>query len=259
MGIGLAVMTELPLVVLNIQRAGPSTGMPTKTEQTDLLQALYGRNGESPLPVLAASRPSDCFDTVYEAAKIALKYMMPVVSDLPTISANFATDPDSFLPYQRDPETGRRPWAVPGTVGLEHRIGGLEKSDLTGDISYDPENHEKMSYLRAQKIANIANEIPRTDVFGSDSGDLLVIGWGGTYGALRTAVSNQRNAGASVSHLHLRFLNPLPNDLSSIIQNFERVMIAELNLGQLNKIIRSEYLVDTIAYNKIQGQPFQVT
>ncbi|HCK13066.1 TPA: 2-oxoglutarate ferredoxin oxidoreductase subunit alpha, partial [Candidatus Poribacteria bacterium] len=276
--IGLAVMTELPLVVLNIQRAGPSTGMPTKTEQTDLLQALYGRNGESPLPVLAASRPSDCFDTVYEAAKIALKYMTPVVflsdgyvangaepwlipevSDLPTISANFATDPDSFLPYQRDPETGRRPWAVPGTVGLEHRIGGLEKSDLTGDISYDPENHEKMSYLRAQKIANIANEIPRTDVFGSYSGDLLVIGWGGTYGALRTAVSNQRNAGASVSHLHLRFLNPLPNDLSSIIQNFERVMIAELNLGQLNKIIRSEYLVDTIAYNKIQGQPFQVT
>ena len=276
--IGLAVMTELPLVVLNIQRAGPSTGMPTKTEQTDLLQALYGRNGESPIPVLAASRPSDCFDTVYEAAKIALKYMTPVVflsdgyvangaepwlipevSDLPTISANFATDPDSFLPYQRDPETGRRPWAVPGTVGLEHRIGGLEKSDLTGDISYDPENHEKMSYLRAQKIANIANEIPRTDVFGSDSGDLLVIGWGGTYGALRTAVSNQRNTGASVSHLHLRFLNPLPNDLSSIIQNFERVMIAELNLGQLNKIIRSEYLVDTIAYNKIQGQPFQVT
>jgi len=276
--IGLAVMTELPLVVLNIQRAGPSTGMPTKTEQTDLLQALYGRNGESPIPVLAASRPSDCFDTVYEAAKIALKYMTPVVflsdgyvangaepwlipavSDLPTISADFATDPDRFLPYQRDPETGRRPWAVPGTVGLEHRIGGLEKSDLTGDISYDPENHEKMSYLRAQKVANIANEIPRTDVFGSNSGDLLVIGWGGTYGALRTAVSNQRNAGASVSHLHLRFLNPLPNDLSSIIQNFERVMIAELNLGQLNKIIRSEYLVDTIAYNKIQGQPFQVT
>ncbi len=276
--IGLAVMTELPLVVLNIQRAGPSTGMPTKTEQADLLQALYGRNGESPIPVLAASRPSDCFDTVYEAAKIALKYMTPVVflsdgyvangaepwlipevSDLPTISANFATDPDSFLPYQRAPETGSRPWAVPGTVGLEHRIGGLEKSDLTGDISYDPENHEKMSYLRAQKIANIANDIPRTDVFGSDSGNLLVIGWGGTYGALRTAVSNQRNAGASVSHLHLRFLNPLPNDLSSIIQNFERVMIAELNLGQLNKIIRSEYLVDTIAYNKIQGQPFQVT
>ena len=276
--IGLAVMTELPLVVLNVQRAGPSTGMPTKTEQSDLLQALYGRNGESPVPVLAASRPSDCFETVYEAARIAIKYMTPVfflsdnyvangaepwlipqVSDLLPILPEFATDPENFLPYQRDPDTGRRPWAPPGREGFEHRIGGLEKADLTGNVSYDPENHEKMSQLREEKISNIAkNEIPTSEVFGDSPGDLLIIGWGGTYGALRTAVINQRHAGQSVSHLHLRFLNPLPNDLGLILQNFKKVIVAELNLGQLNQLIRSKYLVDTIAYNKIQGQPFQV-
>ena len=276
--IGLAVMTELPLVVLNVQRAGPSTGMPTKTEQSDLLQALYGRNGESPVPVLAASRPSDCFETVYEAARIAIKYMTPVfflsdnyvangaepwlipqVSDLLPILPEFATDPENFLPYQRDPETGRRPWAPPGKEGFEHRIGGLEKADLTGNVSYDPENHEKMSQLREEKISNIAkNEIPTSEVFGDSPGDLLIIGWGGTYGALRTAVINQRHAGQSVSHLHLRFLNPLPNDLGLILQNFKKVIVAELNLGQLNQLIRSKYLVDTIAYNKIRGQPFQV-
>ena len=276
--IGLAVMTELPLVVLNVQRAGPSTGMPTKTEQSDLLQALYGRNGESPVPVLAASRPSDCFETVYEAARIAIKYMTPIfflsdnyvangaepwlipkVSDLLPILPEFATDPENFLPYQRNPETGRRPWAPPGKEGFEHRIGGLEKADLTGNVSYDPENHEKMSQLREEKISNIAkNEIPPSEVFGDSSGDLLIIGWGGTYGALRTAVINQRHAGLSVSHLHLRFLNPLPNDLGLILQNFKKVIVAELNLGQLNQLIRSKYLVDTIAYNKIQGQPFQV-
>tara|TARA_A100001037_G_scaffold296303_1_gene316616 strand:- start:687 stop:2522 length:1836 start_codon:yes stop_codon:yes gene_type:complete len=276
--IGLAVMTELPLVVLNVQRAGPSTGMPTKTEQSDLLQALYGRNGESPVPVLAASRPSDCFETVYEAARIAIKYMTPIfflsdnyvangaepwlipqVSDLLPILPEFATDPENFLPYQRNPETGRRPWAPPGREGFEHRIGGLEKADLTGNVSYDPENHEKMSQLREEKISNIAkNEIPTSEVFGGSPGDLLIIGWGGTYGALRTAVINQRHAGQSVSHLHLRFLNPLPNDLGLILQNFKKVIVAELNLGQLNQLIRSKYLVDTIAYNKIQGQPFQV-
>lgn len=276
--IGLAVMTELPLVVLNVQRAGPSTGMPTKTEQSDLLQALYGRNGESPVPVLAASRPSDCFETVYEAARIAIKYMTPIfflsdnyvangaepwlipqVSDLLPILPEFATDPEKFLPYKRDPETGRRPWAPPGKEGFEHRIGGLEKADLTGNVSYDPDNHEKMSQLREEKIANIAkNEIPPSEVFGDSSGDLLIIGWGGTYGALRTGVINQRQAGQSVSHLHLRFLNPLPNDLGLILQNFKKVIVAELNLGQLNQLIRSKYLVDTIAYNKIQGQPFQV-
>ena len=276
--IGLAVMTELPLVVLNVQRAGPSTGMPTKTEQSDLLQALYGRNGESPVPVLAASRPSDCFETVYEAARIAIKYMTPIfflsdnyvangaepwlipqVSDLLPILPEFATDPENFLPYKRNPETGRRPWAPPGREGFEHRIGGLEKADLTGNVSYDPDNHEKMSQLREEKIANIAkNEIPPSEVFGDSSGDLLIIGWGGTYGALRTGVINQRQAGQSVSHLHLRFLNPLPNDLGLILQNFKKVIVAELNLGQLNQLIRSKYLVDTIAYNKIQGQPFQV-
>ena len=276
--IGLAVMTELPLVVLNVQRAGPSTGMPTKTEQSDLLQALYGRNGESPIPVLAASRPSDCFETVYEAARIAIKYMTPIfflsdnyvangaepwlipqVSDLLPILPEFATDPENFLPYKRNPETGRRPWAPPGREGFEHRIGGLEKADLTGNVSYDPDNHERMSQLREEKIANIAkNEIPPSEVFGDSSGDLLIIGWGGTYGALRTGVINQRQAGQSVSHLHLRFLNPLPNDLGLILQNFKKVIVAELNLGQLNQLIRSKYLVDTIAYNKIQGQPFQV-
>ena len=276
--IGLAVMTELPLVVLNVQRAGPSTGMPTKTEQSDLLQALYGRNGESPVPVLAASRPSDCFETVYEAARIAIKYMTPIfflsdnyvangaepwlipqVSDLLPILPEFATDPENFLPYKRNPETGRRPWAPPGKEGFEHRIGGLEKADLTGNVSYDPDNHERMSQLREEKIANIAkNEIPPSEVFGDSSGDLLIIGWGGTYGALRTGVINQRQAGQSVSHLHLRFLNPLPNDLGLILQNFKKVIVAELNLGQLNQLIRSKYLVDTIAYNKIQGQPFQV-
>lgn len=276
--IGLAVMTELPLIVLNIQRAGPSTGMPTKTEQSDLLQALYGRNGESPVPVLAASHPSDCFDTVYEAARIAIKYMTPIfflsdnyvangaepwlipqVADLLPISADFATNLEDFLPYKRNPETGRRPWALPGTEGLEHRIGGLEKADLTGNVSYDPENHERMSSLRAEKIANIAkNEIPPSEVFGDSSGDLLVIGWGGTYGALRTAVTNQRQGSQAVSHLHLRFLNPLPNDLGLILQNFKRIMVAELNMGQLNQLIRSQYLVNTIAYNKIQGRPFQV-
>ena len=276
--IGLAVMTELPLVVLNVQRAGPSTGMPTKTEQSDLLQALYGRNGESPVPVLAASRPSDCFETVYEAARIAIKYMTPIfflsdnyvangaepwlipqVSDLLPILPEFATDPENFLPYKRNPETGRRPWAPPGKEGFEHRIGGLEKADLTGNVSYDPDNHERMSQLREEKIANIAkNEIPPSEVFGDSSGDLLIIGWGGTYGALRTGVINQRQAGKSVSHLHLRFLNPLPNDLGLILQNFKKVIVAELNLGQLNQLIRSKHLVDTIAYNKIQGQPFQV-
>ena len=276
--IGLAVMTELPLVVLNVQRAGPSTGMPTKTEQSDLLQALYGRNGESPVPVLAASRSSDCFETVYEAARIAIKYMTPIfflsdnyvangaepwlipqVSDLLPILPEFATDPENFLPYKRNPETGRRPWAPPGKEGFEHRIGGLEKADLTGNVSYDPDNHERMSQLREEKIANIAkNEIPPSEVFGDSSGDLLIIGWGGTYGALRTGVINQRQAGKSVSHLHLRFLNPLPNDLGLILQNFKKVIVAELNLGQLNQLIRSKYLVDTIAYNKIQGQPFQV-
>ena len=278
--IGLAVMVELPLVILNIQRAGPSTGMPTKTEQSDLLQVLYGRNGESPVPVIAAARPSDCFDTAYEAARIALKYMTPVfflsdnsiangaepwkipdASTLPAMTTRFVSNgsnTEEFMPYARDEETLARSWAVPGTPGLEHRIGGLEKQDLTGNVSYDPDNHEKMSRLRDEKVARIANDIPPTEVFGQDGDELLVIGWGGTFGTLRTAVKNKQAEGVSVSHVHLRYLNPLPADLGDIISRYQKVVVAELNLGQIATIIRARYLVDAIGFNKIQGQPFYV-
>ena len=278
--IGLAVMVELPLVILNIQRAGPSTGMPTKTEQSDLLQVLYGRNGESPVPVIAAARPSDCFDTAYEAARIALKYMTPVfflsdnsiangaepwkipeASTLPAMTTRFVSNgsnTEEFMPYARDEETLARPWAVPGTPGLEHRIGGLEKQDLTGNVSYDPDNHEKMTRLRDEKVARIANDIPPTEVFGQDGDELLVIGWGGTFGTLRTAVKNKQAEGVSVSHVHLRYLNPLPADLGDIISRYQKVVVAELNLGQIATIIRARYLVDAIGFNKIQGQPFYV-
>jgi len=278
--IGLAVMVELPLVILNIQRAGPSTGMPTKTEQSDLLQVLYGRNGESPVPVIAASRPSDCFDTAYEAARIALKYMTPVfflsdnsiangaepwkipdASTLPAMTTRFVSNgsnTEEFMPYARDEETLARSWAVPGTPGLEHRIGGLEKQDLTGNVSYDPDNHEKMTRLRDEKVARIANDIPPTEVFGQDGDELLVIGWGGTFGTLRTAVKNKQAEGVSVSHVHLRYLNPLPTDLGDIISRYQKVVVAELNLGQIATIIRARYLVDAIGFNKIQGQPFYV-
>ena len=278
--IGLAVMVELPLVILNIQRAGPSTGMPTKTEQSDLLQVLYGRNGESPVPVIAASRPSDCFDTAYEAARIALKYMTPVfflsdnsiangaepwkipdASTLPAMTTRFVSNgsnTEEFMPYARDEETLARSWAVPGTPGLEHRIGGLEKQDLTGNVSYDPDNHEKMTKLRDEKVARIANDIPPTEVFGQDGDELLVIGWGGTFGTLRTAVKNKQAEGVSVSHVHLRYLNPLPADLGDIISRYQKVVVAELNLGQIATIIRARYLVDAIGFNKIQGQPFYV-
>ena len=278
--IGLAVMVELPLIILNIQRAGPSTGMPTKTEQSDLLQVLYGRNGESPVPVIAAARPSDCFDTAYEAARIALKYMTPVfflsdnsiangaepwkipdVSTLPAMTTRFVSNgsnTEEFMPYARDEETLARPWAVPGTPGLEHRIGGLEKQDLTGNVSYDPDNHEKMSRLRDEKVARIANDIPPTEVFGQEGDELLVIGWGGTFGTLRTAVKNKQAEGVPVSHVHLRYLNPLPADLGDIISRYQKVVVAELNLGQIATIIRARYLVDAIGFNKIQGQPFYV-
>ena len=278
--IGLAVMVELPLIILNIQRAGPSTGMPTKTEQSDLLQVLYGRNGESPVPVIAAARPSDCFDTAYEAARIALKYMTPVfflsdnsiangaepwkipdVSTLPAMTTRFVSNgsnTEEFMPYARDEETLARPWAVPGTPGLEHRIGGLEKQDLTGNVSYDPDNHEKMSRLRDKKVARIANDIPPTEVFGQEGDELLVIGWGGTFGTLRTAVKNKQAEGVPVSHVHLRYLNPLPADLGDIISRYQKVVVAELNLGQIATIIRARYLVDAIGFNKIQGQPFYV-
>jgi 2-oxoglutarate ferredoxin oxidoreductase subunit alpha len=275
--INLAMITELPLVVCNIQRAGPSTGMPTKTEQADLLQMFYGRNGESPVPILAARRPTDCFDTVYEACRIAVKYRTPViflselyialgaepwqipdVADLPKIEPNFQTDENGFEPYTRDVDTLARPWAKPGTPGLEHRIGGLEKSDVTGNVSYDAENHEKMVSIRAEKVKRIADEIPPIEIFGAQEGDLLVLGWGGTFGTIRTVVENRLESGCAIGHVHLRHLNPFPNDLGEILKRFKTVLIPELNTGHLLQLIRNEFLVDAIGLNKVQGQPFQV-
>ncbi len=275
--INLAVMAELPLIICNIQRSGPSTGMPTKTEQTDLLQMFYGRNGESPVPIIAASRPADCFETIYEAARIAVKYMTPVifmselyiafgaepwripeVSELPSITVHYETTADGFQPYMRDEKTLARPWAIPGTPGLEHRIGGLEKADISGNVSYDPENHEQMSLLRAEKVARIADDIPPTEIFGEPEGELLVLAWGGTYGAVRTAVEHKLAEGASVSHVHLRYLNPLPSDLGGILKQFDKVLIPELNFGQLLKLIRADFLIDAVGLNKVQGLPFYV-
>ena len=279
--INLAMIAELPLVICNIQRAGPSTGMPTKTEQSDLLQMFYGRNGESPIPIVAPSRPYDCFEAVYEACRIAVKYRTPVIflsdlyigmgaepwkipklSELPEIKANFAgrdqAHGNGFEAYQRDPETLARPWAKPGTPGLEHRIGGLEKSDITGHVSYDAENHQRMVEIRAEKVARIANDLPPTEVFGAQAGDILLLGWGGTYGAIRTAVEQCVEEGISIAHVHLRHLNPFPNDLVDILKRFKRILIPELNTGQLRQLIRSTYLIDAIGFNKVQGQPFHV-
>ena len=279
--INLAMIAELPLVVCNIQRAGPSTGMPTKTEQSDLLQMFYGRNGESPIPIIAPSRPYDCFETIYEACRIAVKYRTPVIflsdlyigmgaepwripklSELPEIKADFAgrehAHGNGFEPYQRDPDTLARPWAKPGTPDLEHRIGGLEKSDITGHVSYDAENHERMVEIRAEKVARIANEIPPTEIFGAQEGDLLLLGWGGTYGAIRTAVEHCVEDRLSVAHVHLRHLNPFPNDLVNILNRFKKVLIPELNSGQLLQLIRGTYLIEAIGLNKVQGQPFHV-
>jgi len=276
--IGLAVKTELPMVITDIQRAGPSTGMPTKPEQADLLMAMYGRHGESPIPIIAASTPADCFDCAYEAVRLAVKYMTPVilltdgqlangaepwllpdVSKLPPIKVEFASNPDGFLPYKRDPETLSRPWAVPGTPGLEHRIGGLSSEDQTGNVSYSPANNELMVRTRARKIAGIAREIPATTIFGDvNGGDLVVLGWGSTYGAVREAVKQMRDKGKSVSHIHLRYLNPLPSDLGDQLRKFKKVMVAEMNMGQLLKLVRADYLIDAIGCNKIQGRPFKV-
>ncbi len=274
--LGLAVMVELPLVVCNVQRGGPSTGLPTKTEQADLLQALFGRNGEAPIPVVAASTPADCFDTVFEACRIALKYMTPVffLSDgylgngsepwlipdydkLPDLSPKFRTNPEGFLPYLRDEATLSRPWAIPGTVGLEHRIGGLEKQHLTGNVSYDPQNHEMMIRLRAEKVERIANELPPVEVDGEPEGELVIVGWGSTYGAIRSAVSRVRDTGKKVSHIHLRYLNPLPKDLGEILYKFKNVLVPEINLGQLSKVLRQKYVIPTIGLNKVQGLPFK--
>src|SRR5215203_1327376 len=258
----LAVMTELPLIVCNIQRGGPSTGLPTKTEQSDLLQVMFGRNGESPLPVIAASSPKDCFDVALEAVRIATRYMVPVVllsdgyiangsepwklprvEDLPDLRTEFRTDPQNFHPYERDPETLGRPWAIPGTPGLEHRIGGLEKADGLGNVSYDPDNHHRMSLLRAAKVAGIARDIPPLDVYGPETGDLLILGWGSTYGVLRSAVERMRAEGRSVAHAHLRYLNPFPANTGEVLRRYRTVLLPELNLGQLAFILRGTYLV----------------
>lgn len=276
--IGLAIATELPLVVVNVQRAGPSTGMPTKTEQADLLQAMYGRNGESPICVLAAATPGDCFYMALEAARIATQYMTPVVlltdgylangaepwaipsaDALPQFKVTHHKQTQGFHPFVRDPNTLARAWAIPGTPGLAHRIGGLEKSFDSGNISYDPENHQKMSETRAAKIAGIARSIPKLQMeVGEDSGKLLVLGWGSTFGAIREAVTRSRARGLSVSHAHLRYLNPMPENLGSLLQRFDRVLVPEMNMGQLVKLLRSDYLVPAESYAKIEGQPFKI-
>jgi 2-oxoglutarate/2-oxoacid ferredoxin oxidoreductase subunit alpha len=275
--LGLAVMVELPLVVVDVQRAGPSTGMPTKTEQSDLLAALYGRHGESPVPIVAASTPGQCFDAAYEAVRIAVRYRTPVVylSDaflatgaepwkipsldgLPDISVANWTDKDTFHPYERDPTTLARKWAVPGTPGLEHRIGGLEKADITGNVSYDPDNHHRMQLLRQAKIRRIADDIPELEVFGPDRGDLLILGWGSTYGAIRSAVELLRAQGRSVAHAHLRHLNPFPSNTEKVVRSYRRVLIPEVNLGQLLMLIRAAFLVDAEGYNRVRGKPFRI-
>ncbi len=274
---GLGVMTELPVVILNIQRGGPSTGLPTKTEQSDLSQSLFGRNGESPLPVLAAKSPGDTFYCAIEAVKIATRYMVPVIllSDgyiangsepwmlpnlaaLPRFDVHHRTDPNNYFVYERDPKTLARAWVVPGTPGLEHRIGGIEKDALTGNISYAPDNHEKQTHLRQEKVDRIAQDVGELDLAGAESGDVLVIGWGGTYGALRQAQQQFAAQGKSVSHAHLRWLAPLEPGLEKIIHNFKKVIVAELNMGQLRQVIRAKFLIDVIGLNKIQGLPFKV-
>jgi len=275
----LAVITELPMIVINVQRGGPSTGLPTKTEQADLFQAMFGRNGECPMPIIAARSPGDCFDVAQEAWRIAVRYMTPVMilsdgylangsepwripdlADLPKVEVEHPgpeVNGDEFMPYQRN-ERLARPWAIPGTPGLMHRIGGLEKQDVTGNVNYDPDNHEHMCKTRAQKVANIADDIPLQKLDGPDSGELLVLSWGGTYGACATAVHQAQAAGKKISHCHLRYLNPFPKNLEKILHSFDRVMIPELNLGQLSVMIRSMFLIPTIGLNKIQGKPFSI-
>ena len=282
--IGLAVMTELPLVVIDVQRGGPSTGLPTKTEQSDLLQVMFGRNGECPVPVVAASSPADCFDAIVEAARIAVQHMTPVfflsdgylangaepwkVPDLdkmPDVKVAFATASNgeangepAYLPYKRDARLVR-PWAVPGTPGLEHRLGGIEKQDVTGNISYDPANHEHMVHTRARKVALIADDIPELTVTGPDHGDLLVVGWGGTYGSLLTAVTRLQKRGLSVAHAHLRYLNPMPRNTGAVLSRYKKILVPELNAGQLLMLLRARFLVDAVGLHKIQGKPFLIS
>lgn len=282
--IGLAVMTELPVVIIDVQRGGPSTGLPTKTEQADLLQAMYGRNGECPAVIIAPQSPADCFDMAIEAVRLAFRYMTPVfllsdgyiangaepwliptVDSLPKFSVQHPTAPNGngngeahFLPYKRDDRLVRQ-WALPGTPGLEHRIGGLEKEDVTGNVSYDPANHEHMIRTRAQKIANIAQDIPELKVEGPESGDLLVIGWGGTYGSTLTAVQRAQRKGHKVAQAHLRYLNPMPRNIGDVLKRYKKVLVPELNAGQLRLLLRGIFLVDAVGLNKVQGRPFLVS
>jgi 2-oxoglutarate/2-oxoacid ferredoxin oxidoreductase subunit alpha len=278
-GIGLAIMLELPMLVINIQRGGPSTGLPTKTEQADLFQAVIGRNGESPMPVIACRSPAECFDVAQDAWRIAVRFMTPVMilsdgyiangsepwlipnaSKLPKIPVDHPGPTENgtpFLPYQRD-EVLSRPWAIPGTKGLMHRIGGLEKQDITGNVNYDPENHEHMVKTRAKKVENVALDIPLQQVDGPEAGDLLVLSWGGTYGACRTATEACREDGLKVAHCHLRWLNPFPRNLGDILKKYKKVLIPELNMGQLRTLIRARFLIDAQGYNKVQGRPFAV-
>lgn len=276
--IGLAVMVELPLVVIDVQRAGPSTGMPTKTEQADLLQAMFGRNGESPVGIVAPASPADCFDMAIAAWRLAIKYRTPVIylSDgylgmgsepwlipdfdaMEKIEPNFAPPDDpNFKPYARDPQTLARPWAVPGTRGLEHRIGGLEKSDITGNVSYDPANHDRMVHLRAEKVARMVQDIPDIEVSGDPEADLLVLGWGSTYGAITSAVQRCQAKGMSVASAHLRYLNPLPANLEQVLRRHKRVLMPEVNLGQMRMLLRARYLIDIEGLNKVSGRPFTI-
>ncbi len=276
---GLAVILEVPLIIINVQRGGPSTGLPTKTEQSDLLQVMFGRNGECPMPIIAARSPGDCFDVAQEAWRISTRFMTPVMilsdgyiangaepwripdaSKLPKIPITHPgprENGEPFLPYERD-ERLARPWALPGTPGLMHRVGGLEKEDITGNVSYDPENHQHMTNVRAQKVENIAKDIPPQAVDGPASGDVLVLSWGGTYGACTTAVNRCRKEGLSVAHAHLRYLNPFPANLGDILKSYTKVLVPELNMGQLRLLVRAKYLVDAIGLNKVKGKPFAV-
>jgi 2-oxoglutarate ferredoxin oxidoreductase subunit alpha len=273
--INLAVMVELPLVICNIQRGGPSTGLPTKTEQSDLLQAMFGRNGDSPVPVLAAASAADCFDMAIEASRIAVQHMVPVIllsdgyiangsepwrlpsiDDLPDLRTDFWTDTENFEPYSRDPETLARPWAIPGVAGLEHRIGGLEKDNPTGNVSYDPANHELMTHLRAEKVARIVKDVPELVVEGDSSGDLLVLGWGSTLGAITGAVRGARKQGLKVGRAHLRYINPFPANLAEVLDRFDQVLVPEMNTGQLALLLRAQFMRELISFTKVQGKPF---
>ncbi len=274
--LGLAVAVELPLVICDIQRGGPSTGLPTKTEQADLLQALFGRNSEAPIPVLAPSTPGDCFWMALEASRIAIKYMVPVIllsdgylangaepwkvpelSELPEIPVHFETNPEGFSPYRRDPQTLARPWAIPGTPGLEHRIGGLEKQDVTGNVNYEPLNHEHMVRTRAAKVEAIVQEVPDAVPQGDSSGDLLIVAWGSTQGPITAALKSERARGHRIGHVHLRHLNPLPKNLGEVLKRYDKILVPEMNMGQLLMLLRAKYLVDAQGYNKIQGKPFK--